>query len=91
MSYKRNGSKRYDSEEYDEYMDKGNENRDLTVKCLAEHYANILSDIGEDPTRQGLLKTPERAAKAFRYYTCGYNIKLQGQFGTGTWKYSVQC
>ena len=70
---------RLDSEEYDEYMSKGNENREETVVQLTEHYHNILKDIGEDPTRQGLLKTPERAAKAFRYYTCGYNIKLEGK------------
>ncbi|XP_017461517.1 PREDICTED: GTP cyclohydrolase 1-like, partial [Rhagoletis zephyria] len=68
---------RLDSEEYDEYMNRGNENREETVALLTEHYYNILKDIGEDPGRQGLLKTPERAAKAFRYYTCGYNINLQ--------------
>lgn len=71
---------RLDSEEYDEYMNKGNEDREETVSLLTEHYYNILKDIGEDPGRQGLLKTPERAAKAFRYYTCGYNINLQGMF-----------
>lgn len=70
---------RLDSEEYDEYMNRGNENREETVALLTEHYYNILKDIGEDPGRQGLLKTPERAAKAFRYYTCGYNINLQGR------------
>lgn len=69
---------RLDSEEYDEYMNKGNEDREETVANLSEHYHNILKAVGEDPTRQGLLKTPERAAKAFRYYTCGYNIKLEG-------------
>ncbi|KAI2801139.1 hypothetical protein RDWZM_009574 [Blomia tropicalis] len=68
---------RLDSEEYDEYMNKGNEDREETVANLSEHYHNILKAVGEDPTRQGLLKTPERAAKAFRYYTCGYNIKLE--------------
>ena len=71
---------RLDSEEYDEYMNKGNENREETVACLTKHYHNILKDIGENPKRQGLLKTPERAAKAFRYYTCGYNIKLEGMY-----------
>lgn len=70
---------RIDSEEYDEYMDKANQNRDIAVKSLTKHYFNILTDVGEDPSRQGLLKTPERAAKAFRFYTCGYNIKLEGK------------
>lgn len=76
-----NPANRYDSEEYDEYMAKGNENRHKNVQLLSEHFRNILIDIGEDPTkRQGLFKTPERAAKAFCYYTCGYNIKLEGKF-----------
>ncbi|XP_075680066.1 GTP cyclohydrolase punch isoform X2 [Dermatophagoides pteronyssinus] len=73
-----NPATKYDSEEYDDYMAKGNEDRELIVDRLKEHYHNILVDIGEDPTkRQGLYKTPERAAKAFRYYTCGYNLKLE--------------
>ncbi|KAH9517645.1 GTP cyclohydrolase 1, variant 2 [Dermatophagoides farinae] len=62
----KNPATRYDSEEYDEYMSKGNEDRELIVDRLSQHYHNILLDIGEDPTkRQGLYKTPERAAKAF--------------------------
>ena len=40
---------------------------------LADLYENILKDIGEDPAREGLLKTPERAAKALQYLTRGYN------------------
>lgn len=75
------GANRIDSEEYDEYMAKGNEDRDQTVQQLTEHYRNILTGIGEDPARQGLVKTPERAAKAFRFYTCGYNIRLEGECG----------
>jgi len=39
---------------------------------LTELYAGIIRDIGEDPSREGLQKTPERAAKAMQYLTRGY-------------------
>lgn len=41
---------------------------------LADHYKEILQLIGEDPTREGLLKTPERVAKAMQYLTHGYDL-----------------
>ena len=44
------------------------------VKSLAERYGRLLSEIGENPKRQGLLKTPERAAKAMQFLTHGYDI-----------------
>lgn len=40
---------------------------------LTEYFANIISGIGEDLNRDGLKKTPERAAKAFDNLTRGYN------------------
>lgn len=39
---------------------------------LSLHYEEVLRQIGEDPTREGLLKTPERVAKAMQYLTKGY-------------------
>src|SRR5690606_6400629 len=41
---------------------------------IANHYTEILSDLGEDPTREGLIKTPERVAKAFQFLTHGYQV-----------------
>lgn len=40
---------------------------------LAEHYKAIIELLGEDPNREGLLKSPERVAKAMLYNTKGYN------------------
>jgi GTP cyclohydrolase I len=39
---------------------------------MEEHWKKIIEAVGEDPNREGLLKTPERAAKAFEFLTRGY-------------------
>src|SRR6186713_1547905 len=44
------------------------------VNDMASKYKVILSDMGEDPLREGLLKTPERVAKAMQYLTHGYDL-----------------
>jgi GTP cyclohydrolase IA len=49
-------------ETYDEHITEG----------LKEHYKENLKLLGEDPEREGLLKTPERIAKAMQFITQGY-------------------
>ena len=44
------------------------------VEEIAAKYKTILADIGENPQREGLLKTPERVAKAMQYLTHGYDL-----------------
>jgi len=44
------------------------------IDDIAAKYKNILGDIGENPSREGLLKTPERVAKAMQYLTHGYDL-----------------
>jgi GTP cyclohydrolase I len=42
------------------------------IEKLAGHYREILTLLGEDPQREGLLKSPERIAKAMAFLTRGY-------------------
>jgi GTP cyclohydrolase I len=43
---------------------------------LDSYYKQIISGVGEDPEREGLLDTPGRAARAMQYLTRGYNLSL---------------
>jgi len=45
-----------------------------TTAIISDEYTKILAEIGEDTDREGLLKTPERAAKALQYMTQGYGL-----------------
>ena len=44
------------------------------IDRIAERYRSVLQEIGEDPRREGLAKTPERAAKALQFLTHGYGL-----------------
>ena len=44
---------------------------------LRDIYRALLSEIGEDPRRVGLLRTPHRAAKAIEYFTSGYAMDIE--------------
>jgi GTP cyclohydrolase I len=68
--------------------DKTQLNKDqVTDHQVEEAFRTILKWIGEDPSREGLLETPKRVAKAFKEYFKGYHqdpmIDLQKTFGDG--------
>ena len=46
-------------------------------QTLEELYRSMLDEIGEDAQREGLLKTPQRAADAMRYLTRGYQQSVE--------------
>ena len=48
-------------------------NNEIT-SSLSNSYHTLLEELGEDAAREGLLKTPERAAKAMQYLTHGYQL-----------------
>ena len=38
---------------------------------------DLLSEIGEDPNREGLVSTPKRVAKAYEFLTAGYHMDIE--------------
>ncbi|KAK7888679.1 hypothetical protein WMY93_024239 [Mugilogobius chulae] len=53
------------------------EKKNNSTSCIEEAYSSILKELGEDVERDGLLKTPLRAAKAMQFLTKGYKENVQ--------------
>ena len=44
------------------------------IARMAEQFRAVITGLGEDPEREGLVKTPERVAKSLQYLTHGYGL-----------------
>ncbi len=58
---------------YKEYAEYNMESKE----GLMENFSSIITNLGEDVTREGIQKTPERAAKAMMYLTQGYEMDAE--------------
>ena len=61
-------------------INKLNENKQISDKDAEEAFKTILTWMGEDPNREGLLETPKRVVKAFKEYFKGYKEDPAGVY-----------
>ena len=63
-----------DIEDLDDFNYQREDNYNVKqTEALSGLYRQVIANLGEDPNREGLLKTPERVAKAMQYLTQGYH------------------
>jgi GTP cyclohydrolase I len=62
---------------------------DKIMPGLIHHYRETLSLLGEDPEREGLVKTPERVAKAMQFMTQGYDMDARAILNSAKFKENV--
>lgn len=62
---------------------------DKITSGLIENYRESIELLGEDPEREGLLKTPERVAKSMQYLTQGYHIDAKAILNSAKFKEDV--
>lgn len=62
------------AEEIDNGYEKVEKYNEDSINHIAGLYTEILKDMGENPDREGLQKTPERVAKALKFLTHGYEL-----------------
>ncbi|XP_067941538.1 GTP cyclohydrolase 1-like [Watersipora subatra] len=89
---RRTNSERLDRHEHDSIQKDAHlfsqiqEEEQQRLAALSGAIKTMLVNVGEDPDREGLLKTPERAAKAFMFFTKGYEEDLEGVINDAIFK-----
>jgi len=63
---------------------------DKITSHLVKNYKDALGLLGEDPEREGLLKTPERMAKAMQFMTQGYHMDAKAILNSAKFTEDVQ-
>lgn len=58
-------------------MPRNERRQSVDIPALSEHLRKALTELGEDPGREGLVATPERSAKALAFLTQGYEMQLE--------------
>ena len=71
MANNSNHHHHHDDLEGYERLDQYNEEK---IEKISSHYKEVITELGEDVNREGLLKTPERVAKAMQFLTHGYDL-----------------
>jgi GTP cyclohydrolase I len=61
----------------DEIESNPSSDHETHISTMALHYTKLIEMVGEDPSREGIVKTPQRASKAFMDLTCGYRQDLK--------------
>ena len=56
------------------------DNKKVSDKEAEEAFKTILTWMGEDPSREGLLETPKRVVKAYKEYFAGYSVRILIKF-----------
>jgi GTP cyclohydrolase IA len=71
------GAQDHDGGTVTDITGQGKEKKLVDVDGMDDLYRQILEKVGEDPQREGLLKTPQRAAAAMKFITQGYTQSLE--------------
>ena len=80
-----NAPGRDDDDEVEGYVKIDRYNPEL-ITSLSVNYLDVLKHLGEDPERDGLLKTPERMAKAMLFLTQGYDLDAKAILNSAKFK-----
>lgn len=65
------------------------EHDEQTTNALIKNYKESISLLGEDPEREGLVKTPERMAKAMQFITQGYHLDARAILNSAKFREDV--